>query len=261
MRAELQVPFAAIVGFVLVLSRILGVFVFLPLPGKEAGPSMARIVLAFAMALAVFPQFPGTGIIDPTPGLICFWLASELALGLTVGLLISFLAEFLTVGAHVLALQAGYAYASVIDPTTQADSEVLQVFAQLIGGFLFFTTGLDHLAIRTFSMSLHSFPPGQFLLTKDLAMTVVALSASIFSIGLKLALPVVALLLMTEIALALVARLSAQLQLGFNASAIKMMLTLLVLASILQVIPRLYEGYAAEIAHALIGRFQGSTPH
>ena len=157
------------------------------------------------------------------PALLFLWLSSELALGLTIGLVVGFLAEALTVGAHILALQAGYAYASVVDPTTQADSDVLQVLAQLIGGLLFFTLRLDHLAIRTFVYSLRSFPPGQFVLTRSLARAVAALSANIFEVGMRLALPIVAMLLTTEVALAIVGRLSPQVQLG-STRHIKMLL-------------------------------------
>lgn len=257
MHAELSFPLHTITTFLLVLSRTLGVFVFLPLPGKEAGPSMPRVVLAFGTALAVFPSWTATFNTEPTPALLVLWLSSELALGLTIGLLVGFLAEALTVGAHIIALQAGYAYASVVDPTTQADSDVLQVLAQLTGGLLFFCLGLDHMAIRTFTLSLQSFPPGQFSLTPNLARGVISISASVFTIALKLALPVVALLLTTEVALALVGRLSTQLQLGSNAGSIKMLFTLLILVSVLRVVPQLYEGFAAHIFEFLKSGFWG----
>jgi flagellar biosynthetic protein FliR len=245
----------------MVLARTLGVFVFLPLPGKEAGPSMARVVLGFATAVAVFPAWPANGAPEATPALLVLWLSSELALGLTIGLLVGFLAEALAVGAHVLALQAGYAYASVVDPTTQADSDVLQVLAQLLGGLLFFCLRLDHLAIRTFVLSLKSFPPGQFALTHDLARALVSLSANIFAVALKLALPAVALLLTTEVALAVVGRLNAHLQLASHASSIKMLLTLLILVSLLRVIPRLYENFAALIFEFIRSAFWGIHAH
>jgi flagellar biosynthesis protein FliR len=245
----------------MVLARILGVFVFLPLPGKEAGPSLARVVLALATAVAVYPSWPAGNAAETTPGVLVLWLSSELILGLTIGLLVGFLAESLTVGAHVLALQAGYAYASVVDPTTQADSDVLQVLAQLLGGLLFFALRLDHMAIRTFVFSLRVFPPGQFALTHDLARAIISIGSNIFTVALKLALPAVALLLTTEVALAVVGRLNAHLQLGSHAVSIKMLLALLILVSLLRVIPRLYENFATQIFEFLRAEFWGLNPH
>ena len=259
MHGELAFSLRTITSFLLVLSRILGVFVFLPLPGKDAGPSMPRVVLAFATSLAVLPYWPSGATQEPTLSLLVMWIGSELALGLTIGLAVGFIAEAFTVGAHILALQAGYAYASVVDPTTQADSDVLQVLAQLIGGMLFFGLRLDHMAIRTFTYSLRSYPPGQFILTRSMATAIVNLSANIFTVGLKLALPTVALLLTTEVALAIVGRLSPQLQLGHSASSIKMLLTLLILVSLLRVIPELYEGFANQVFHFIQAGFWGSS--
>jgi len=260
MQGEIAIPLRLITTFLLVLSRVLGVFVYLPLPGRDAGPSMPRVVLAFATTVAITPYWPATGP-EPTPALLILWLSSELALGLTIGLVVGFLSEALTVGAQVLSLQAGYAYASVVDPTTQADSDVLQVLAQLLGGLLFFSFGLDHMAIRTFTYSLRTFPPGQFMLTANLARAISALSSNIFVVALKLALPVVAVLLTTEMALAVVGRLSAQLHLGTNAASIKMLLTLLILVSILRVVPSLYESFAAQIFDFTRAAFWGVTAH
>ncbi len=260
MHADIAVPLRTIVTFLLVLSRILGVFVYLPLPGKEAGPSLPRVVLAFATALAVTPYWPSAGTSEPTPGLLLLWISSELALGLTIGLTVGFIAEAFTLGSQILSLQAGYAYASVVDPTTQADSDVLQVFAQLLAGLLFFCFGLDHLAIKTFAYSLRTYPPGQFLLTQNLARAVVSLSSNIFLVALRLSLPVISILLTVEIAIAVVGRLNMQLHLGMNAASIKMLLTLLILVSLMRVVPSLYETFAGQVFEFIRANFWGLAP-
>ena len=251
MHAELSFPLALPLAFVLVLSRMAGAFVFVPMPYVDAGPPVARIVFAFASTIALFPRWP---VIDPssvTVGTMTGWVISEAALGLSIGLMVSFLAEALIMGAQLLGLQAGYGYASVIDPTTQADSDVLQVLAQLTGGLLFFSSGLDRFVIRAFALSLERYPPGGFLITKGLAQTVIELGSNIFTVGLRLAFPILGLLLMIEISLALVGRISTQLHLGVSASPIKMMMTLITLVAVLKIAPQLYEGYATQVFSAI----------
>lgn len=248
MHAELRLSLATLLAFVLVLARMAGVFVFVPLPVKDAGPSVARIVFAVASTVALFPRWPAVDVAGASmPAQMTAWMISEAALGLTIGLMAGFLAEALTLGAQILSLQAGYAYASVVDPTTQADSDVLQVFAQLTAGLLFFTLGLHRFVIRVFAASLDSYPPGRFVLNRNLVESVTQLGSHVFTIGLRLAFPIVGLLLMTEIALALLGRISAQLHLGMHGPAIKMMLALLTLVSVLGIAPQLYRNYAAEV--------------
>lgn len=65
--------------------------------------------------------------------------------------------------------------------------------------------------------------------------------------GLRLALPIIGLLLMTEITLALLGRINSQLHMGVHTAPIKMMLTLVALSSILAVTPHLYTTYAEEV--------------
>lgn len=247
MHAELTISASTLIAFVLVLSRMVGVFVFVPLPVKEAGPSVARIAFGFATALALFPRWPVIDARDLTLGTFAAWLISEAALGTAMGLMVSFITEFLTFAAQILGLQAGYGYASVVDPTTQADSDVLPVLAQLTAGLLFFTTGLHRYVISAFAASLNRYPPGQFAVTQDLVRTVIKLSSNVISVGLRLALPVIGLLLMTEVALALLSRINSQLHIGMQAFPAKMMLTLVTLASVLLIVPVLYQAFASEV--------------
>ena len=46
MPAQLTFSLSTVFGFVLVLARVSGAFIFVPLPGLSAGPEIARAVLA-----------------------------------------------------------------------------------------------------------------------------------------------------------------------------------------------------------------------
>src|ERR1035441_3024838 len=133
MHAELQLSTATLLGFLVTLARIGGVFVFLPLPGMKSGADMARIVLSVCVTMALFPQWPRLSA-EGSIGLLVVWMISEAALGIGIGL---------AVAAQPRSLQAGYGFASMVDPNTQADSGILVIFAQLAAGLLFFGAGLD----------------------------------------------------------------------------------------------------------------------
>jgi flagellar biosynthesis protein FliR len=247
MRIELTISASTLIAFVLVLSRMLGVFVFVPLPVKDAGPSPARIVFALASTLALFPLWPGLRAGQITLATLTAWLVSEVGLGMAIGLMVGFIAEALTFGAQILSTQGGYSYASVIDPTTQADSDVLPVLAQLLAGLMFFSSGLHRYVIKVFASSLDTYPPGAFTISRNLAQVVLHLAASIFSIGLRLALPIIALLLMTDLALGLLGRINAQLHLMGHAFPAKMLLTLGTLSALLVAIPSLYQALSTSV--------------
>jgi flagellar biosynthesis protein FliR len=212
-------------------------------------------VLAVACTIALFPRWPVVNVSAAGPGLMVLWLLSEAALGVAIGLLVSFIGEALTVGAQMLSLQAGYGYASVVDPNTQADSGILAMLAQIIAGLLFFATGLDRRVIMAFALSLDRYPPGTFILNRGLAESVIQVGSNIFSVGLRLAFPVIGLLLMTDVSLALLGRVNAQLQLLQQAFSAKMLITLVALSAILIVAPSLYEAFAAQVFNVIREHF------
>jgi flagellar biosynthetic protein FliR len=247
MHGELTLSASTLLAFLLVLTRMTGAFLFTPMPGKGAGPSAPRILFALACTLALFPEWPHVDAARASLGQMTMWLISEMALGVSIGLMIGFIAEAFTFGAQVLGLQAGYAYSSVVDPTNHADSETLPVLAQLLAGLLFFATGLDRQVIRAFAASLQTYPPGTFVINRAFADMVLALAANIFSVGMRLALPVAGLLLMVDLSLALVGRIYGQLQMSLHAFPAKMLLTLFMIAAVLATVPRLYEAFANDV--------------
>ena len=132
------IPTSVLYGFLLVLARISGVFVFLPLPGFQAGPSAAKITLSMILTFGMYSRWPA---LDPLPTSmlqVAGWMVAEAAIGLATGLAVAFLIEAVTFAAQAISTQAGFAYASTIDPNTEADSTVLLLLAQLTAGLLFF---------------------------------------------------------------------------------------------------------------------------
>src|SRR5690349_16294754 len=111
MRGELSISISTVLGFGLTLLRFTGLFVFLPWPGAQAGPAMARVVFAAACTLALQSRWPH---IDGVPSLsqLVAWAAGEAALGLLAGLATAWLSEIFVIGAQALSVQAGYSFAS-----------------------------------------------------------------------------------------------------------------------------------------------------
>ena len=135
-------------------------FTFLPIPGITAGPAAARVMLSLAFTFALASRWPDVDPSGVTTAVFVVWILSEAAFGVVAGVLVGFTAEAIVMGAQVLGLQAGYGYASTIDPNTQADSGILLVLAQLLAGLLFFALGLDRQLTRDLRRSLDVHPPG-----------------------------------------------------------------------------------------------------
>ena len=243
MRGELVLSISMLLGFLLTLVRVAGVFVFIPLPGVTSMLSPARVVFSLAVTVALFPLWPKIPQ-EPSAGLFLMWVLVEAALGIGIGIAVAFISESLAVGAQVMGLQAGYGFATTVDPNSQADSTVLVIFSQLAAGLLFFATGLDREVIRIFALSLEKWPAGSFVLTRGAAEQVLSAGSVMFSTALRLAFPMIAVLAMVDISLALLGRVNSQLQLLTVAFPVKMLIGLAMLGWLTLLLPTIFRSGA-----------------
>lgn len=247
----LGLPVSTIVAFLLVLSRAAGVIAFFPLPAFRAVPAQVRAALVVTLTFALFPVWPNLSNAVPSVTQLTVWIFSEAGLGLAIGLAISFLLEGFQLAMQIVGLQAGYGYAQTIDPTSQSDSSVLQIIFMLATGWLFFVFGFDRQLIRVLAASYVRFPAGSWAPNAASLDDIVRLGGSMLVTGIRLAFPITALLMLIDIALALLGRMQQQLQLLSVAFPAKMLAALVLLAALAPMIPRLFSTAAERTLSAL----------
>lgn len=242
---------AAVWSFAVTLSRVAGTISMIPIPGVRSALDPSRIWLAVSLTLVLSPTWPEAPAGKWTAENMLAAVAADTVYGVASGLVVAFLLEGFLVAAQTIGLQAGLSFASTIDPASQADSPVLLVLMQWAAGLLFLGAGLHHEVIRAMALSLRTTPPGAGVLWLRSPDFVWALGSSMLALGIRLSLPVVALLLFADLALALMSRIQPQLQLLSLAFPVKTLAALLLLAASARVAPVLFEWAARPSVAAL----------
>jgi flagellar biosynthetic protein FliR len=250
MHGQLTLSVATLYGFLLVLTRVAATFAFVPLPQLKYSSTAARIVLSLAITMALRHVWPVDGEFTAAWTLLGR-MAAEAGFGIAIGLVVALVSEAFTLALQVLGIQAGYGYATTIDPNSEADSGVLVALAQLASWMLFLAFGMERHVIRALARSLESYPAGGFAISHEARSAVLSLGSAVFTTALRLALPVIALLLLVDITFALFGKLHAQLQMLSLAFPAKMLVTLGMLALLCRTFPGVYEGIAAQGVYAL----------
>ena len=117
-------------------------------------PPRSRSPLALPSRL--YSRWP---VVNPAPASmvqLTGWMLAEAGIGLATGLAVAFIIEVVVMAAQAISTQAGFAYASTVDPNTEADATVLILIAQFIAGMLFFAMGLDRQLLSILSRSLET---------------------------------------------------------------------------------------------------------
>jgi flagellar biosynthesis protein FliR len=256
MHASPVIPASLLYGFLLVLARMAGIFTFLPLPGLNAGPNVAKITLSLALTLALYSRWPVLNTAPASMVQLTGWVLSEAAIGVAIGLAVALLLEGVIFAAQAISTQAGFSYASTVDPSTNADSTVLIILAQTTAAVLFFVLGLHRQLLLILARSLETHPPGAFNASRASVEGLIHLGSGIFSTGFRLALPLMTLLFLIDLSVGLLGHLNAQLQLIALVFPAKMLVSLAALSFLCLLIPRLYE-QSANTAFRALGRLLG----
>jgi flagellar biosynthetic protein FliR len=238
----LGLPVSTIFAFLLVMARVAGLVIFLPVPGFRNAPEVIRAVLVLALTFALFPVWPQVPDVLPSFGQLIVWVFCEAGFGLMAGVAIAFLTEGFQVASQMLGMQAGYGFASTIDPTNQADAGIIQVMMSLTTGLLFFSLGFDRALLRVLAASFQTFPAGSWAPSAASLDGIMRLGSGMFAVGLRLALPVSAMLVLIDLALALLGRMHQQLHLLTIAFPMKMLAALGLLIALVPVIARIFDG-------------------
>lgn len=257
-----EIPAAWAVNMALLLTRMAALTIFTPLPGASAAPVHARVVLALLLAGMLAPTARAGISPDELASPAAVWLLgvaalSEAAFGAAIGLALRLLLEAFSLAAQTLGFQAGYSYINMVDPNTQVDASILNVALGLLANLLFFAFDLHLHLIRVLASGLSAHPLGSFVVQPMDAAAFIALGGLTFDTALRLALPVVALLLLVDLTLGLLNQAHPRMQLLTLAFPLKIVAAVAALYPVLPQSPRLFYQLAErtfELLNALLTR-------
>lgn len=203
---------AQLVRFVVVLARVAGIFSVAPLFGQAKVPAQVRIIVSVAIAMLISPI-----VSPPDPGAsplkLIAVLAGEAAVGLAIGYVAVLIVSAAQTAGELIDYSIGFGLAGVADPVTGVHMPVVSQFLHLVMTMLFLATGAHQLLIKALVDSYGWAGPGSGLDAGAAFSPIMAIFISVFLTSLKIAAPILGILLLCDIALGLVARTTPQMNL------------------------------------------------
>ncbi len=217
---DLRPPSPEMIGtFLLAFVRVSGLLFATPVLGNRNVPAQVRILLSLLFTMAILPLVPVSRIAPEADGFIPA-MVSEVLLGGFLGLVGSLLFAAAEFGGHMAGLQMGFGMANILNPESEAQTSVLATFTSLIALLTFVMADGHHLFITALVRSFRSMPLGTFFIDAAKAGTLLRMSTGIFSYGLALAAPVLAITLFITVALGILSRAMPQIDVFFMSFAI-----------------------------------------
>ena len=230
------------------LARILALIASAPITGTPQFPVTAKIGLAVLITLLIAPTLPAPPPISPDSAYGILLLVREILLGVGMGLTMRVVFAAISMAGDIIGLQMGLGFAQFFDPHSSAQVSVISQFLGLIGLLAFLSLNGHLLMIATLVESFRSAPPDANFSLASAALPLVKRGGFITQAAVQLSLPIIAVLLVTNSALAVLTRASPQL----NIFAIGFPVTLGVgFIALLIVLPQLMPGLERMFAQTL----------
>ena len=210
-----------IAGLLWPLTRIMGLISAAPLFGHRSYPRSMKVILGIMLALIMAPVVPAVPAADPLSMAGLLILIQELLIGVAMGFSMRIVFAAVEMAGEVASLTMGLGFASIFDPQTRGRSSAVSQFISLIATLAFLAVNGHLVLIEALGESFYSLPISAVPISTNMPYQLVAWGEAIFSAALKLSLPIIAALLITNVALGILTRAAPQLNLfgiGFPVS-------------------------------------------
>ncbi|RJG15577.1 flagellar biosynthetic protein FliR [Massilia cavernae] len=195
------------------LTRILGLVASAPLFGNTSVPVRVKVALGVMLAAIVAPTIPAAPAADPISWAGLLILVQELLIGLAMGFAMRIVFAAIEMAGEVSSMTMGLGFATFFDPLSQGRSSAVSQFLALTATMAFLAVNAHLVLLEALVESFYTLPISATPISAGAPYEMARWGAKIFSAGLQLSLPIVAALLITNIALGILTRAAPQLNL------------------------------------------------
>lgn len=206
-----MIPFGiaanAIDVFLLVFVRMTGLFVVAPIFSRRNLPSALKIGLAFILSVLLMNVIEVPNLENYTNIYqYVLLIAKEFLVGITIGYVAYLVYIAIYVAGQLIDMQVGFGMVNVIDPMSNIQIPITANFYFIISMLLFLLANGHHMLIRALFESYNFIPLGTASFGTELMNDILRAFGNIFVIGFRIAAPIVAAILITDVTLGVISK-------------------------------------------------------
>ena len=190
--------------------RVLALFSALPVLAQRSVPMRLRIGLAFLVAVCAQASIPAVEPIALDSSNAVLAVLQQVLIGLSLGFAVRIVFAAVEFAGEIIGLQMGLNFAAFFNPMTGGEQTAVSRFFGVTIAWLFIVSGGHLLVIAAIVQSFTAFPVGAEPFAFLRSAEPQRWGAEIFSLGLWIALPLIAMLLFTNLVLGVISRVAQQ---------------------------------------------------
>ncbi len=214
-------------GLILITIRMFCFFVVVPVFFPNGTPNIVKIGITLIIAYILIPGIDYTGINNINNNLPFFInCMNEAVAGLTLGFITNLCFISAKIAGNLMDMQVGLAMMSMFDPTSNSNTTLLERLLYWFSMVIFFIVDGHHMLIKALMESFNVIKLGKFLLTQNSINIIIKVFIEYFAIALKIAIPIVLIIIITDLTMGLIARTVPQLNIMILGLPVKILVGL-----------------------------------
>lgn len=189
----------------LILIRITAFIFLCPGFSHKYFPNTIKVALSLGISMLVYAAMPD---IQPVGSTLIFMvlIIKETMLGLSLGFVSLLTFGAIEIAGHFIDFQTGYSMATVFDPNTNVSASNYGKFYYWISISVFFILNIHHKVIEILILSFKYLDITQLGFKSINPSGIIILFGRIFEMGFRLAVPMITVILLTDIILGVISR-------------------------------------------------------
>ena len=190
--------------------RVLALFGSMPVMGQRTVPMRARVGLGFLVAFCAQATLPAMPVIALDTPLAFLTVVQQLIIGVSLGFAVRIVFAAIEFAGEIVGLQMGLNFAGFFDPATGGQTTAMSRFFGVSVSWLFIVINGHLLLIAAVVQSFEAFPVSAEPFAFLRAVQPQVWGAEVFRLGLWIALPMIGILLFTNLVLGVISRVAQQ---------------------------------------------------
>ncbi len=229
----MQIPFGMLLNnvelFLLIFVRMTGLFVTAPIFGRRNIPVYFKVGFAFITAVLASSVIRVDHLINTDNFLIfALYILKEFLVGIIIGFVAYAVFTCIYLAGQIIDMQIGFGMVNVFDPMSNIQIPVTANLYFILAMIIFLVTNGHHMLIKALYESFQIIPLGSGVIGPKLTDDVIGLIAGVFSMGFKIAAPVVAAIFITDVVLGIISKTIPQMNVFILGMPLKIFLGILI---------------------------------
>lgn len=202
-----MIDLAYFLGIFLIFLRISSYFVATKIFFPSGTPIMFKTGFSMILSYGIISGVDHTTVLAIDSNyMIAFYIISEVLTGLILGYITNLVFQAAKLAGSWIDIHAGFSMVTILDPATQTSTTLMGNLFYFVSLVFFFMINGQELIVKSIYESISIVPLGHTIVYQETVMGAAETIVNFFALGVKIALPIVLIIVMTDICLGLITR-------------------------------------------------------